>query len=132
MPGVPSLGDGEIEADVECRAHFGPALDGFSYVPRVQANRLLDPPELTAPRREALILAREIGRLQAGAPVDDGWCRRALAAIGLATLGVASWDAEQEDHPAALRAVVEAVRAQVQAARSAATGEELARQGAPF
>lgn len=132
MPGVPSLGDGETEADAECRAHYGRALDGFSYVPRMQANRLLDPAELSAARREALILAREVGRLQTGGPVDDGWCRRALAAIGLATLGVASWDAEQEDNQAALRAVVEAVRAQAQAARVAATEEELARQGSPF
>lgn len=103
--------EAERAVDAEVRAHFGPALDGFTYLPERLAVKEVGPipddiphtPEtLNAARREIAVLLKELGKLQTGGPVAYAWCADAAAEIAASALGVVGWSIGTEVHPAAL------------------------------
>lgn len=136
MPRQPSVRALEKEADEECRAHFGSALDGFSIVPTALADKLLGPPRaddsIARLRKECLVLAKGIGKIQTGQAVDHRWASAYLTLLGLEALGVEMWDFATEDNAAALAKVIEVAKSQHRHDDVARTCEALDEQGSPF
>lgn len=130
MPGQPSVRDAEQAADVECRGHYKPALDAFTHVPEKKAEReigpFLDP--LAKQKREAMILAKEIGKLQTGFRVDAAWAFACLTMLAEEALGEVGWSIMNESSLEAVEMVSQAAKEQIRIANE----KGIAQQGTPF
>jgi hypothetical protein len=125
-PQRPSVTDEERAADAEGRAHFGKALDGFTYVPEAQAEKQIGPfrDPLSTLKREAMILAKELGKLQTGSKVDAAWAFNALELIMLEETGECHWSITNESIAENVKTVINAVKDQIKIAQEKAATRE--------